>query len=289
MIQLIEGDDAFLRAEALAGAVGEGDDLCSRDGDGVSLGDILDEARTLSFLGRRVVHVRDSSVLVNENAEALAAVAHEPIALLLEAAKFDRRRKGMKALLKAARLVECNTPATEPALLAFVRRRAKHHATEFSRGADVALVRRLGGHGVSLQSLDAEIAKLSGQAVTVERVDQLVGAFSAHDSFALVDAIGAGRVGPALATLGAMLRDGAVAKGGKRERDPVAVCLMLLGALRWDLGRKVRDRRMTPALREWLQRRHGWLREADGSVKRGADPLATLTVLVTRMARERAP
>jgi DNA polymerase III delta subunit len=292
MIQLIEGDDAFLRAEAVAAALLPGDDVGVYDGGADLLGAVLDEARTLSFLGgRRVVHVRDAADLVNGGAETLAGVVGEPIALLLEAPKFDRRRKGMKALLKAAKHVQCNTPDRESDLLAFVRRRAKHHGTQFARAADVALVRRLGGHGVSLQVLDGEIAKLAGPGLVDEdRIEQLVGALSAHGSFSLVDAVAAGCVGESLALLSAMFRDGVV-KDGKREREPMGLGLMLLGALRWDASKRVREARggMTPALRDWYAERHAWLREADGATKRGGDPLALLTVLVTRMARARQP
>jgi DNA polymerase III delta subunit len=287
VITLVEGEDAFLRREAVEAAIGDSH-LARLDGSAVTLATALDEARTLSiFGGARVVHVTAAAELVNDHAQDLADVAGEELALVLEAEKFDRRRKGMKALLKRAKHVACDAPEDERGLLEFVRRRAKVHGVTFGAGAHLALV--LGGHGIALETIDSELAKLAvGGEVTVERVRELVGEYSSVGSFALVDAVAAGRLEVALGLLQAALRDGAIARGGARTRDPVGLGLMLLGALRWDLGRRARERRLTPAARELFARRHAALRETDRGLKSGADPRTALTVLLTRLCERKA-
>lgn len=286
MIHLVEGEDAFLRAEAVASAFLEGDDVRPHDG-ASTLAAVLDDARNGSWIGRPVVHVRGAGPFVAENAEALAKVAAELIVLVLEAEKFDKRRKGMKALIKVSRHVECDPPGDERGLLAFVRRRGAHHGARFLEGADALLVRRLGGHGLSCSALDAEVSKLAaaGPEVRPGDVEALVAQSTSFTNFALVDAVGAGDAPRALGLLGAILRDGSVGRDGARERDPRALAPMLLGALRWDLMARARREPMTPEAHEHLRRRHAGLREADLALKTGADPRATLTVLVTRLAR----
>jgi len=282
MIHLIEGSEPFLRAEAVAAVIAPGDDVCPVPKD-AALACLLDEARTLSLFGRRVVYAQDGAQIVNENAEALARSAGEDVTLVLEAVKFDRRRKGMKALLKAARVTSCEAPENEAGLLAFVRRRARHHGATFAPGVDVNLIRRLGGHGITLGALDSEVAKLalSPGPITNANVEALVGSFTSVDSFALVNAVASLDARGALWTLATIFKDGAMIYG-KREREPTAIALPLLGALRWDLCRRFREGRIS---RDWLQACHAWLRQADGAIKRGADPDGTLTVLVARMAR----
>lgn len=287
MIYLIEGDDAFLRAEAIASVVGEVDDVRTHEGSSATLAAVLDDARNSSWIGRVVVRVRAAAPFVNENAEALVKVAVEPIILILEAEKYDKRRKGMKALIKASRHVGCDAPDDERGLLSFVQKRAERHGVRFVEGADAALVRRLGGHGLSCSALDAEVSKLAASGLEVHPcdVEALVAESTSFSNFALVDAVGSGDVPRALGLLEAILRDGSVGRDGLRERDPRALAPMLLGALRWDLMARARRLPMTPEAHERLRRRHAGLREADLALKTGADAREALTVLVTRLAR----
>lgn len=316
-VYVIAGEEAFLRAEALA-ALAEvpGGDVSELPGD-TAVAAILDEARTLPFLGdRRVVLVRGASDLVADEGDALAAFAARPperSTLVLEAPKLDRRRKTTKALLERATLVACEAP-DDAGLMAFVRARARVHGGELARGADAALIERLGGHDVSLGALDAEVQKLvtAGPGpVTAERVAALASVGSSEESFAMVDAIARGDVGGALGKLQTILRDGLVT-GQERVRDPSAIAFILLGILRWDLGRLLRGRamlqagqrpfdiygalkvfrdkdrfmaRLRRATREDLGRRHEWLRQADAAMKNGGDAFATLTALLARLAR----
>jgi DNA polymerase III delta subunit len=190
---------------------------------------------------------------------------------------------------------------------------------ELARGADVALLERLGGHDVSLTALDAEARKLATSGagpITAERVAQLASVGSSEESFALVDSIARGDVGGTLGKLQTILRDGLVT-GNERVREPHGIAFILLGILRWDLGRLLRGRAMLDAgssprdieqaLKVWrdkdrfrarlrrasradLGARHEWLRAADAALKNGGSAFPILTTLLVRLARcERDP
>lgn len=315
---LVVGDEGFLRAEALA-ALAEvpGAEVSDLEAASTTLAAILDEARTMPFLGQhRVVIVRGAGDLMAEHSEALVAYLAAPpggATLVLESAKLDKRRKTTKALLERATIVGCDAP-DDGGLLMFIRARTKVHGGELARGADAALLERLGGHDVSLAALDAEVRKLvtAGPGpVTPQRVEQLASVGSSEASFALVDCIARGDVGATLSKLQTMLRDGLVT-GAERVRDPSAIAFILLGILRWDLGRLLRARamldagqrqfditselkvyrdkdrfmaRLRRATREDLGARHEWLRTADGALKSGGGAFATLTTLLVRLAR----
>lgn len=321
-VYVIAGEEAFLRAEALAALSAlPGAEVGEHDGASASLASILDEARTLPFLGeRRLVIVRGAAELIGQHADALSTFAAAPperATLALEAAKLDRRFKATKALLSRVTLVACEAP-DERGLLAFVRARAKAAGGEFARGADLALLERLGGHDVALAALDAEVQKLvtAGPGpITAQRVADLASVGSSEESFALVDCIARGDVGATLGKLQAILRDGLVT-GNERARDPSAIAFILLGILRWDLGRLLRGRamleagrrssditselkvyrdkdrflaRLRRATRPELGARHEWLREADAALKSGGTAFPVLTTLLVRLARcERA-
>ena len=328
---LVLGEEAFLRAEALLaleevllGPEG-GIDRVELDGARAAPAEVLDELRARPFFGRgqrRLVVVRNAGSagqkggLVGDHGEALAAWvagASGASLLVVEAAKVNGRFKGTKALQQVAVTVSCDPP-DESGLLSFVRARARHWGRPLGKGADVALVERLGGHDVSLTALDAEVQKLAaaGQGpASPEEVLALCAVGSSEESFGLVDCVGRGEVGATLEKLQAIFRDGLVANG-ERQRDPSGIAFMLLGLLRWDLGRLLRGRalldrgvrpfqiasdlrvfrdkdrfaeRLRRADRAALGRRHELLRAADAALKASADPRATLTDVVVRLAR----
>ena len=324
---LLLGPDAFLLASArdavVARALGPrpGPTLSELEGDAASLAAVLDELRTLPFLGdRRVVVVRDAGGFVAEHAAALADYLAAPAptsALVLEAAKVDRRFKAVQGLLARLQVVACEAPGPD-GLVAFVHARAKARGRAFAPDAALALVERLGGHDVTLAALDAEVEKLSAAVregpVTAATVGALSTLGSSEDSFALVGRIGRGDVAGALACLGRILADGLVAHG-ERTRDARGIAPILLGSLRWDLARLLRGRallerggrpreiarelkvwgdtdlfeaRIARATREDLGARHELLRDADRALKTSGDADATLIDVVVRLARAEA-
>lgn len=319
---VILGEEPFLRDEAREALTRDlpPTALTEVEGKKTELPPVLDELRTLPFLGdRRVVVVRDAGEFAVEHADALGAFFDEkPVCtLVLETPKLDRRRNVVKALLARALVVACDPPEAS-GLRSFIVGRAKKWGRELGRGAAEALLERLGGHSVSLATLDAEMRKLAaaGQGpITPEEVEALCTVGSSEESFAVVDGVAKGDVGRTLERLQVILRDGLVANG-ERVREAQAVAFMLLGLLRWDLGRLLRARAMlddgagprdvTESLRVWrdkerfIQRvqrstreslawRHGLLREADAAMKSSADPINTLTMLLVRLARSERP
>lgn len=327
------GPESWLRQEALAALeealLGGGGERIDLDGTKASLAEVLDELRSRPFFGaagRRMIVVRDAGSagqkggFAGDHGEALAAFlasSTSPSALVLEAAKTNGRFKGTKALEKALVTVACDPP-DEGGLLAFVRARARAGGRSLGSGAAEAMLERLGGHDVPLSQLDAEVQKLcaSGQGpITPQEVAELCSVGSSEESFGLVDCVARGDVAEGLLRLQAIFRDGLVANG-ERQRDPTGIAFMLLGMLRWDLGRLLRGRamlergarpyaiaselrvfrdkdrfqkRLERATRGELGRRHELLRAADAALKSSADARATMTDVVVRLARgERA-
>lgn len=329
---LVTGEEGFLRDEALRalreGLIGENPGPSYRvfDGPKADLAEVLDEARTMPFLGasHRVVVVRDAAKtaqgkpksFLTAHAEALLTYLKNPpdtSTLVLLARKVDRRLKVTKQLEKAAAVVDCS-PFDDAGLLRFLRQRAKRWGRPFAKGADLALLERLGGQEVALSLIDAEVHKLAAAGegpITPVEVESLASFGSNEDSFALIDRIAQGDVEGALTRLRTMWRDGLVAGGGDKTRDPTGIAMILLPTLRWDLTRlfKARTlldrgtrpfdvtkqlrvfrdkqhflRRVRRASRGELARRHAVLRAADGALRSSGDPRGTLSDAVVTLA-----
>jgi len=326
----VVGADPFLRSEALAGlreallGAQPGPSLTELEGRKADLAQVLDELRTLPFFGggRRLVVVRGAGSqgqkqgFAVEHAEALTAFVQDPpptATLVLEAAKIPRRTKAAKALLEAVTVVDCE-PFDEAALLRFLRSRAERHGRPFARGADLELLERLGSRHVPLGQLDAEVRKLAAAGegpIGLDEVEDLASWGSSEESFGLIDAVGRGDAASVLEKMHVIFRDGLITHG-ERNRDPSGIAFLLLGMLRWDLGRLFKGRallergartfqitkelrvfrdkerfmgRLRRADREELGRRHELLRQADAAMKNSADPRGTLTGVLVRLAR----
>ena len=332
---LLKGEEDFLRAEAIA-AISEhvlgpnpGPSLSEFDGAKCELHEVLDELRTLPFFGasaQRVVVVRRAGTrgkqagFIGDHGQALAQYLAQPAStsvLGLSAAKVDGRLKASKALTPLVKLVDCGA-FDEAGLLRFLRQRATHHGREFARGADLAFLERLGGQDIPLAKIDAEVRKLASAGegpIPVADVHALTSVGSCEESFGLVDCVGRGDVATTLEKLQVIFRDGLVGRG-ERTREPTGIAFMLLGLLRWDLGRLLKGRalldqgwppmkvakelrvfrgkdhfvgRLRRADRGLLGRRHRLLRDADAAMKQSADPRGTLTDVVVRLARSERP
>lgn len=333
---ILLGDESYLQDEALAALrerAGRADPAAASpapreaavtefEGARAELAAVLDELRTLPFLGggHRLVVVRDAGGqegFATRHAEALATFLAAPPdtgTLVLVCDRLDRRTKVVQALVARARLVSCE--ALDPVgLRLFLRQRAAACGAAFATGADRALLERLGGKDVSLAALDSEVRKLAaggGGTIGRPQIEALASEGSSEDSFSLVDTIARGDLHEALLRLEAIFRDGLVMRG-ERNQDPTGVAFLLLGMLRWDLGRLLRARalldrgvsrdevarelklwgekksltfaRLGRADRHALGRRHEVLREADLALKTGGDPRTVLTAAVVRLAR----
>lgn len=334
---LLLGDEAFLREEALAGLrrVLLGDEIGPSyqvfDGTKVELAAVLDEVRTLPFFGaghRLVIVDRagpngNAKGFLAEHGETLAKFLSSPpdtSTLVFVAPKLDKRYKSIKTVTAKLTEVDCGSYGDDSALLRFLRQRAKHWGRPFARGADMALLERLGGQEIPLTQIDAEVRKLAaaGQGeIGVADVEALASQGSHADSFALINKIARGDTEGALLLLREMLRDGMVSSGGQRVRDAQGVAMILLPTIRWDLSRLLKARaaldrgapqyqitkelrvfrdkglfmeRARGADREALGARHAILRKADAALRERGDPQSILneTILQLCLSEQRA-
>lgn len=297
------------------------------DGRKSSLAEVLDELRTVPFFGggHRLVVVEEAGGAAGfalTHAEPLAAFLEaggsETATLVLVADKLDARLKTTKALKAAVTIVDC-APIDEAGHLGFVRARAEVYGRSFARGADHALLERLGGQDVPLATLDAEVRKLAGAGegpITAAQVEALASAGSSEDSFSVIDRYARGDIEGAVGLLQRIFRDGLITAGGQRTRDPSGIAMILLPTFRWDLTRLLKGRalldkgarpfditqelrvfrdkdrfvgRLQRASRGELGARHALLRQADTALRNSADPVGTVIDVVLGLAlREQA-
>lgn len=295
--------DSYLAEEALERLLGvavgaeRAESVAVLHGEEASWARVLDAARMRSlFVERRAVVVRNAQALKGEG-DGLSAYLDDPtpgVALILVAAKIDRRRSVWKLLLERAS-VETVEPLKEAAL----RRRVGEELRQ--RGLDVApdgieeIVSRV---GQDLRRVIGELDKLEAFAqgrgrLAAEEVAACLGRGIAQPLYKLSDCFVARQQTELLARMEEILDEG---------EAPVLVLGTLYRALRslraaaelktaaWGevASRagippfKVRD--LLEATRRWseadLKRGLAALGEADRRLKSGCDPRVALTAAV---------
>jgi DNA polymerase III subunit delta len=263
-VYLVVGVEDFLRRDVVlrirrAAFDGEEDSpsLAEFDGASVALSKILDEARTMPFLGgnRRVVIVQKAEALLapapasasaqqkndrEVEIKALLRYVAAPVdssSLVLVSRSLDKRRKTTKQLLEIIPMISCETPAA-PALRHWIVGLAKD--PPFGPGAADILIERCGGGQLGLGQLAAEVKKLQSLAVGKKAIDRkmvesVVAESHSDGFFDLLGPMNSGRTEKALEIVGYMIRDGARDKSGKVIRDISAMTSMAIGAISWDL------------------------------------------------------
>lgn len=219
-------------------------------GGDVSLGAVLDAARTLPMMApRRLVVVthaervlepsRDTQA-ANRDAEAMLEFVAEPpdhVVLVLVAANLDARRKLTKRLISAATVVQCGVLETVADAARWIRAAGKATGTAFSPAAVRALSERV---GPDMGRLRGEVDRLmlfaaDRDEVTEEDVREISGPVAAHDDWAVANAIERGQTSVALRELGKTLESGAVP-------------YMVLGQLGWLARTKIPTARVPNAI-----------------------------------------
>ncbi len=249
------------------------------------LSEVLDELRTAPFLApRRLVVVHEADEFVGTHRQRLEKYFSSPsqtgsLMLLVDAWPANTRLAGLAR--RIGEVIDCSSPH-ESKLPRWISEAADARGKRIARDASALLMQWI---GPDLARLDSELEKLSlyvgaRASITLEDVSRAVAATAGPAPFALINAIRAGDAGEALAVLNLMLT-----RRGEEFR--------LLGLLGWYL----RQRRAGPR-RAWAGRSavpgparqspsdHGGFRRllgADLAIKTGADPLATIQVLVTRL------
>ncbi len=217
-VQAIVGEDTYLAEEALervlAGAIGDDrqDALQVLHGDEAKWEDVLAAARTGSlFAPRRAVVVRRADLLKGDD-EAILEYADDPApdaALVLMAAKPDRRRNPWKKLLAKATLHDA-APKRGRALRAHVEQELRARGLRLEPDAFGDLVSEV---GQDLRRLMGEVDKLEAFAagrrqITADDVAAVLGRGLGQPLYLLSDAFAGRDAARSLELVERLLGDG---------------------------------------------------------------------------------
>lgn len=226
---LVAGDEPLLRDDAMAAlrrAVLEGAsadfNLDKLPAASTSPGALRDALRMLPVMARRrLVWLREPEearaagrALLDALPDAVTELAgRDDVVLVVTAVKIDRRERWVKAFGDPAALVVCEAPRDARGLAGFARAEAKRQGVGLEPAAAELLAERIGPQLLVLRQEIAKAALLAHPARTITRDHVARGVIDVAEEpiWDLTDAIGEGRPGDALATLGRLLRGGAPA------------------------------------------------------------------------------
>lgn len=215
-VYVLYGTDDYLRdsyraelsAHALAGA--DSQTCLSRFDSDADLAAVLDDLRTLPFLGdRRLVIVEDADDFVSAHREALEEYLDAPSStgsLMLLVKSFPSNTRLAKVVAKVGLAVDCNSPKG-PEVGNFIRDRAKALGRTLDRSAGELMLQWLGNDLARIQS---ELEKLAlytqgRTTITANDVSAVVVATAGVNPWALTDALADGDAKTALTVLSGML------------------------------------------------------------------------------------
>jgi DNA polymerase-3 subunit delta len=169
--------------------------LSDIDGDGAELADVLDELRTLPFLGdRRAVVLRRADSFITKNREALEKYAANPCptgTLILVCKSLPANTRLHKLIRSVGTVIKCEAPKGRAVTQWLVQRCREEYGCGLDTRA-AARLRELAGDDLGV--LDSELAKLRiyagrGARITSAHVNELVGAYREENVFAIVEAM----------------------------------------------------------------------------------------------------
>jgi DNA polymerase-3 subunit delta len=224
-----EGLEAFNVERVHAGGWTGGDALL----DGVS--SLVAAVRTLPMMSpRRVVIVSQAEAMLQPKREseaaekaldAFQALLDEPetmTTLVLVSATLDRRTKAFKALLKAATVVDCGSPADVASAVRWVKARVEAAHVEIDPAGARMLATHAGfpeypdpkGRTGDVKRLRGEVDRLllyalGQKKITVDDVREVAGPAALRDDWAMTNAIESGQGAEALRQLSLMFDAGA--------------------------------------------------------------------------------
>jgi DNA polymerase-3 subunit delta len=222
---LLAGDQALLRDEALAAlraaVLGESPaefNLDRFDAAGCTPAALRAARDTLPVLGkRRLVWLREPDAARGAGKSLVDALPElvsdmpETAVLVVTATHVDRRSRWVKAFAAPAALVECQAPAGDAALRAFVASEADRMGLSLEPGVAELLAERIGPELLVLRQELEKAALLAAPSKRIARshVEAGVVALAEEPVWDLTDAIGEGRARDALPLLGRLLKGGA--------------------------------------------------------------------------------
>jgi DNA polymerase-3 subunit delta len=271
-------------------------------GDETGWGRVIEAARTGSlFAARRAVVVRGAEALKGEGTE-MQAYLEDPspsVALVLVAAKVDKRRVVWKAIVEQASVIVAE-PMKEGQLRRHVADEVRRRKLAVTQDGVAELVERV---GPDLRRLMGELEKLEafaagGETLTAEQVAAVLGRGRARPLYRLGDAFAARRRGETLGLMEELLDEGedvlrilgtlhrsvrqvrgALAlKTARASREQMLSALKLNGPFAFKLSG------LLDAASSWsdgeLARALAALERADGRLKSGSEPRSALAAAV---------
>ncbi len=211
-----EGMLQRLAMERLRGAVarrhGEAEPIVL-DGVTATLAEVLDELRSYSLMtSYKLVVVEGADGWLKLHRGAVERYVEEPVdhATLVLRSEAWNRGKLDKLVEKVGVMLKCEPVAAREAAAWLMERAASEHDTRLSKAAAEALVARA---GVSLMTLDSEVAKLALMSetgeVSVELIEATLGQTSEERAWAiqeaLLESMSSKSAGPALTKLHELL------------------------------------------------------------------------------------
>lgn len=249
-VYLFHGDEPFLIDQALRlleqKAVGGEDWNLERfDGESVRVADVVNAAATIPFFGnRRLVEVRNIPWLVKKKTEDDAEAAEDDIAPLLNylaapnastilaftlLGTAEKRRKLVKAVEKAGRLVDCSAYRGEELLL-WLREEASQRGYTVERRALEYLTLAAGNNMAYLQNELDKLCAYCGprREISLADAELLASRGSNLSIFELMDALAAKDAQKSILLFRKMTKEGEapqkiLAMFGKQFRDMLGV------------------------------------------------------------------
>jgi len=173
----------------------------------VSVADVLDELRTVPFLTqKRVVVVKNADDFVSKNRPLLEKYFDNPCPtgiLILTVSSWPSQTKLAKKLPTVGKLIEVKQPTSWQLPARLSRYAGDAHDKRLDKDAAELLIDLTGD---DLPRLYSEIDKLAvfaeaESAITAKHVESLIGHNRIYGVFEVIDAIGCGRSGEAVARL----------------------------------------------------------------------------------------
>ncbi len=210
-ICVIYGANAFQRRQELGrvtrNELAGGDpalNLSAVDGANASIGEVLDDVRTLSMLGgRRVVVVDEADAFISQHRAALEHFVAHPCdsgCLVLICNTFPSNHRLYKAVRASGQLVECKAISGH-ALKAWLTSTAQAaYGKRINPQAAACLIEHV---GESQETLNTELSKLSMYVgsrpeITAGDIEAAVGQYREQNVFAVMGAISSGDAKTAL-------------------------------------------------------------------------------------------
>lgn len=296
-VYVLHGQDVFLQQQQCAELVRL---LTETDEAGLAtvkfdasaeLSDVLDELRTAPLLAqRRIVIVRDADDFLLKHAESLEKYLASPartgtLILLVESwpPKMPKTKgqtgKDVSAAVKSlagvvrkvGELINCSAPSAS-AVPGWISQTAQARGKQMAPQATRLLAEWV---GTDLATLDGEIAKLAiyvgdRKEISVSDVSAVAVAAAGVKPFALTNAIDRRNTRAALTALSAMMT-----RRGEEIRT--------LGMLAWGIRKTLSSAPRNSPAADKAGRATRKLLAADLAVKTGADPVATMQLLVMNL------